>query len=351
MSFQPLVSRWYLAMPSTIEAESLRRVVVGGDRVVHEGHLHRRRTSGAARGGTAVGAPRGARDDRRRRARAAAGLRPRAPRARAPSRRPAAPGTATKCTRSGPRSGRARAAAARRSAPVQTGSEARSPVPVSGAWSPRHGERHPRGSSGPPRRRARTSRRPRDRLGAAHAEQVEAPRRAQHPARGALEVAGADGEPKPRARVPARARRHGANGRPAASRGRRRPRATRARRRVIVVATHRRASATAAVRRGQRVHDLLPGMDLRTSRPERSPGLRAAGQTATARLGSRRRAGALGAQPALAVGAHAVDDRDQRAALLGQRVLDARRHLGVASGARRSPPPRARAGAARACAG
>ena len=40
------------------------------------------------------------------------------------------------------------------------------------------------------------------------------------------------------------------------------------------------------------------------------------------------RAGALGAQPLGAVGAHRLDDRDERAALVGQRVLDARRHLG-----------------------
>ena len=38
-------------------------------------------------------------------------------------------------------------------------------------------------------------------------------------------------------------------------------------------------------------------------------------------------AGALGAQPLAAVGAHRLDDRDERAALLGQRVLDARRDL------------------------
>ena len=61
--------------------------------------------------------------------------------------------------------------------------------------------------------------------------------------------------------------------------------------------------------------------------------------------------GALRAEPAFAVGAHVVDDRQQRPALLGQRVLDARRHLAGRCGARRSPPPPARAGAARACAG
>src|SRR6266487_1872043 len=36
----------------------------------------------------------------------------------------------------------------------------------------------------------------------------------------------------------------------------------------------------------------------------------------------------LGGQPALAVLAHRLDDRDERAALLGEQVLDARRNLG-----------------------
>ena len=80
------------------------RVVVGGDRVMDEGHLHDAVVGRRARRHR-VGAPRGARDDRRRRARAAA--RPAAwgwrPPARRGDRRPAA-GTATKCTRSAPRS-------------------------------------------------------------------------------------------------------------------------------------------------------------------------------------------------------------------------------------------------------
>ena len=58
----------------------------------------------------------------------------------------------------------------------------------------------------------------------------------------------------------------------------------------------------------------------------------------------------VGAEPLGAVGAHRLDDRDERAALLGQRVLDARRDLGERPARRRCPPPRARAGAARACA-
>src|SRR4051794_622250 len=46
-------------------------------------------------------------------------------------------------------------------------------------------------------------------------------------------------------------------------------------------------------------------------------------------LGVRRLAAAArGAEPFFAVAAHRLDDRDQRAALLGQAVLDARRHLG-----------------------
>ena len=45
-------------------------------------------------------------------------------------------------------------------------------------------------------------------------------------------------------------------------------------------------------------------------------------------LVGRLRARALGAQPLLAVGAHRLDDRDERAALGGERVLDARRDLG-----------------------
>src|SRR3954447_21016819 len=42
-----------------------------------------------------------------------------------------------------------------------------------------------------------------------------------------------------------------------------------------------------------------------------------------------RRATAAGPQPLAAVGAHVVDQGEQRAALLGQLVLDPRRHLGI----------------------
>ena len=61
-------------------------------------------------------------------------------------------------------------------------------------------------------------------------------------------------------------------------------------------------------------------------------------------------AGAGGAQPVGAVAAHRLDDRHQRAALLGQ--LRTRRAAGPPgrSGGRRCPPPRARAAAATACA-
>src|SRR3954464_12835836 len=47
-----------------------------------------------------------------------------------------------------------------------------------------------------------------------------------------------------------------------------------------------------------------------------------AGEAARAGLGA-------GGEPALPVGAHVLDDRQQRQALPGQRVLDARRDLGV----------------------
>ena len=40
MSFQPFVSRWYLAMPSTIAGRLRGRVARRRDRVVHEGDLH-----------------------------------------------------------------------------------------------------------------------------------------------------------------------------------------------------------------------------------------------------------------------------------------------------------------------
>src|SRR3954467_6085542 len=59
--------------------------------------------------------------------------------------------------------------------------------------------------------------------------------------------------------------------------------------------------------------------------------------------------GAHAAKPLGAVRAHAVDDRHERAALLGQRVLDPRRDLGVRAALDdalllpRAPPQRARA--------
>src|SRR4051794_3422314 len=61
--------------------------------------------------------------------------------------------------------------------------------------------------------------------------------------------------------------------------------------------------------------------------------------------------GAGGSEPALAVGPHGLDDRQQRAALLGQAVLDARRDLGIrlaledALLLQRAQPQRERAGA------
>ena len=66
MSFQPLVSRWYLAMAEHDRGRLVGRVVVGGDRVVDEGHLHHAVVGRRARRHR-VGAPRRARDDRRRR--------------------------------------------------------------------------------------------------------------------------------------------------------------------------------------------------------------------------------------------------------------------------------------------
>ena len=64
-----------------------------------------------------------------------------------------------------------------------------------------------------------------------------------------------------------------------------------------------------------------------------------------------RRARIAHAEPLAAVAAHVVDQRHERLALGGQRVLHPRRHLGVGVRARRCPAPRARAAAATACAG
>ena len=209
------------------------RVVVGGDGVMDEGHLHHAVVGRRARrhGG---GAPRRARDDRRRRpGRGAACCLGLAAARATGDRRPAA-GTETKCTRSAPRSGREARSCSSSQPPAQTGSEARSPVPVSGAWSPwtasaTHGLQRP---AAPAHAHLEA---PARRVRAAHAEQVEAPRRAQHPARGALEVPGARRPCRSRVPVPARPCPRALNGRtssdprPAAA-----PR-TRARRRVIVV--------------------------------------------------------------------------------------------------------------------
>ena len=234
MSFQPLVSRWYLAIAEHDRGRLLGRVVVGGDRVVHEGHLHhavvgrraRRHASRRptpARGMIGGGVPGCG-------AACCFGLAGR-PRARRPTA--ARPGTATKWTRSAPRRRRVARSCSSSQPPAHTGSEARSPLPVSGAWSPWTASAHPRAPAPAAPAHAHLEA-PARGVGAAHAEQVEAPRRAQHPARGALEVPGRTAMPKPRARAGA-PRPRALNGRtssdprPAAA-----PR-TRARRRVIVV--------------------------------------------------------------------------------------------------------------------
>ena len=87
-----------------------------------------------------------ARADARRRARAAP----------AAARRRRAGGTATRCTRTDPRGGRARRSCSSSEPPVQTGSEACSPVPVSGAWSPCAASAI-HGLQAPPRARTRIS--------------------------------------------------------------------------------------------------------------------------------------------------------------------------------------------------
>ena len=158
MSFQPFVSRWYFAIPSTIAAESCGRVLVRGHRVVDEAGLHdavARRRPRRHRGG----APRVARDDRRRASRLdAAGLRG------AGARRRAGRHSAAQRRRDDDEVHAERRRAARRARrswnssepPVQTGSEACSPVPVSGAWSPCAASGI-HGLHAPPRARTRTS--------------------------------------------------------------------------------------------------------------------------------------------------------------------------------------------------
>ena len=208
------------------------RVVVGGDRVVHEAHLHHAVAGRRARRDR-VAAPRRARDDRRRGARrAACCLGATATRARSACR--AAAGTATKCTRSGARRRPEKRSCSSSQPPAQTGSEARSPLPVSGAWSPWTASAT-HGLHCPPRGRTRTSKRPRAASGprtpsrskrrGARSTRLVAPSKSR----------GRTLMPKPRARAGA-GRPKALNGRassdpsPAAA-----PR-TRARRRVIVVA-------------------------------------------------------------------------------------------------------------------
>ena len=106
-------------------------------------------------------------------------------------RRPAA-GTATKCTRSAPRRRREERSCSSSQPPAQTGSEARSPLPVSGAWSPWTASAT-HGLQLPAARAHAHLEAPARGVRAADAEQVEAPRRAQHPARGTLEIPGAHG--------------------------------------------------------------------------------------------------------------------------------------------------------------
>ena len=105
-------------------------------------------------------------------------------------------------------------------------------MPVSGAWSPWTAS-VTQGLQSPPRRAHADLEAPAHGIGAADAEQVEAPRRAQHPARGTLEIPGPTAMPKPRAGAELAKALNGrasSDPRPAAA-----PR-TRARRRVIVVA-------------------------------------------------------------------------------------------------------------------
>ena len=173
MSFQPFVSRWYLAIPSTIAGGVLGRVVVGGDRVVDERDLHlavaRRRARRHASAPQRV-----ARDDRRRlpadpaRLGGARGAR----RRRAPRRRGAAAGAGGR--RRSARAGRAAAAQAQlqlvgAAGPDRVGRRARRSV--SGAWSPARRA----GSTGSRARRAGAHAHSAE-PGPAHADEVEAPR-------------------------------------------------------------------------------------------------------------------------------------------------------------------------------
>ena len=170
MSFQPFVSRWYFAIPSTIAAESCGAysfaVTVWWTKPACTTPYARR---GSRRHGG--GAPGVARDDRGR----APGLARRRParRGRAAPSGPWRAGAATPGRRRGARAA-TRAAPARDGAgtrptpPVQIGSEACSPVPVSGAWSPCAASGI-HGLQSPPRARTRTSTRPEP----ADADQVE----------------------------------------------------------------------------------------------------------------------------------------------------------------------------------
>ena len=90
-------------------------------------------------------------------------------------------------------------------------------------------------------------------------------------------------------------------------------------------ATAARADAGAAGVRARRRSSTARSAGTWT-RPTRRSRERRRVRRRRARRGVARRA--LGAQPLLAVGAHVLDQRKQRAALLGERVLDPRRDLG-----------------------
>ena len=166
-------------------------VVVGGDGVVHEGQLHHAVVGRRARRHR-VGAPRRAGDDRRRRPGLGRGLLLGAG-GRARDRRPPRRG------RDGDEVHAQRPAQPVRGAQLQlvaaTGPH-RIGGPLAGARVGRvvavDGQRHPRAPARAAAAHAHLEATVR-RVRAAHAEQVEAPRRAQHPARGTLEIPGADG--------------------------------------------------------------------------------------------------------------------------------------------------------------
>src|SRR3954454_13135513 len=241
MSFHPFVSRWNLAMPRTIAGESVGAYSL----TVTVWCTNAACTTpkrGAARGGTAA-APHAARGTiggglpgwtppacaARPAARVAPAPAtaarptaapataaeptpqvdpdgapdttsdsPTADRARAVARaalRRSAAATATKCTRSDPRGGRARRSCSSSEPPVQIGSDARSPVPVSGAWSPG-------AASGihalhaPPRARTRTSTGPAPRTPITSKRRARSTRLVRPPSKSA----GVTVSPKPRGR-------------------------------------------------------------------------------------------------------------------------------------------------------